>query len=89
MERLQEEVQLYKVMKYQQGYHDDTQGKTLRYPFDDDEQPQKTREAPAKKSVALADAPNVATEADIGRKRPKLGSQAGTSLEQHVSVARV
>ena len=39
MERLEEEVQLYKIMMYQQGYHDGTQGKTLRYPFDDEEQP--------------------------------------------------
>jgi len=39
MERLPEEVQLYKIMKYQQKYHDSTQGKTLRYPFNDEEQP--------------------------------------------------
>ena len=50
VEKLQEEVQLYKVIKYQQGYHDDALGKTLRYPFDDKEQSptKKTSKVPVK-----------------------------------------
>ena len=71
MERLQEEVQLYKVMKYQQGYRAGTQGKTLRYPRRQGATTgSETPRMRANESTTPADAPNVATEADAGKERP-------------------
>ena len=37
MERLQNDVQLFKVMKYKEGHCDGAQDKSLRYPFGNEE----------------------------------------------------
>ena len=67
MEGLQEDVQLYKEMKYQEGYHDGAEGKSPRYPIDDEVQPlvPGSLEVPAEKPVGLTNTADAAAEVSI------------------------
>ena len=81
---LQEDVQLYKEIKFHEGYRDDAEDKPPRYPFDDEVQPPvpESLEVPA----APADASDAAEEVAIGGK--DFEPSFWTSFEPHVSVAR-
>ena len=82
---LQEDVQLYKEIKFHEGYRDDAEDKPPRYPFDDEVQPlvPESLEVPA----APADASDAAEEVAIGGKDFEPSFLPGTSFEPHVSVA--
>jgi len=56
IERLQNDVQLFKDMKYKEGYHDGAQGKLVRYPLGNEEVVvQKTFDMPTKMLVIPVD----------------------------------
>jgi len=86
---LQEDVHLYKEMKYQEGYHDYAEGKPSRYHLiircnlqsrDPSRCLLKNLSPPANASDAIA-------KVAIRGKHFEPSSLAGTSLEPHVSVA--
>ena len=77
---LQNDVQLFKVMKYKKGYHDGGQGKLLRYHLGNEDEilVQKTSEMPVEVFAVPADAPSVVAGAKIGG-GIEPDPQAGTS----------
>ena len=86
MERLQDEVQLFKVMNYKKGYRDGALGKSPRYSHGDEETlVQKAFEMPFEALAAPGDAPNTTAGTKIGE-GSKLDPQAETYHEHHVSV---
>ena len=72
MERLQDEVQFFKIIKYRERYRDCAQGKFSRYPLGDEKEVpvQKAPETPADVPAALAGASNVKAGAKVGGTEP-------------------
>jgi len=87
MEKLQNDLQLFKVMKYKEGYRDSAQGKSLRYPLGNEEEVlvQKTSKMPAKALAVPVNTPRAVVGATIEEgAEPNL--EAGTSHKHHVGV---
>ena len=88
MERLQDAVQLFKVMKYKEGYHDGAQDKSPRYPLGDEDEVlvQKTFKIPAKAPAISANTSNMVEGAKVRGGGTEPDSQVESSRELHVRV---
>jgi len=87
IERLQDEVLLFKIVKYKEGYCDCSQGKSPSYSLGDEEEVlvQKAPEMPVNVPTTLADASNVDAGAKVRGGGTEPGSQVGSSSKHHVS----